>query len=542
MGVVGTGRGSAARRSSALPAPDAPLMAPTTSGRARRAPRRRGGRARGRSRSGSTRDRHRRAPRARRGGARRGRRPRCPGARARGARSRTTCAQSASSLEPQVRAEVDARPCRARRSSATSGAERPWGRATKTTSQPASARAWWARAQRRRRPRRATGRARRPACADVALRGRDGDVEVRVRGEVAQQLAADVARRPRHPHAHPPFYAYLCIELQAPHREHRGGQDGRCRGGAMVLFLALSVIWGLPYFLIRVAVQHGVDPATLVFLRTAPAAVDPPAPRRGARRAAAVLAGVALARRSTPSSHFGVPWLLMSNAEQHLTSSVTGMLVATVPLVAAVVARRTHPEERSAPARVAGLAPRRPRRGPPRRLRRGGLQLGVDRRDGRRRRRLRVRPGHHLAAPRGPPGDRRRRLRRDGRRPRLHPLRRHAPAGRTSPGRSSGRSRSSPSSARRCAFLVMFELISEIGPSRMVVVTYLNTAVAVVLGVERRSASRSPTGSLLGFPLIIVGSVLATRRPRRRSAKCRRQPSPTPRRSWRRASRSALPR
>ena len=122
----------------------------------------------------------------------------------------------------------------------------------------------------------------------------------------------------------------------------------------VVLFLAMSVIWGLPYLLIRVAVQHGVDPATLVFLRTAGAAVIlvPVAVRAGALRP------VLLRWRWLvlyAFVHFGVPWLLMSSAEQHLTSSVTGMLVAAVPLVAVVVARWSHPEDRVGPARVAGL-------------------------------------------------------------------------------------------------------------------------------------------------------------------------------------------
>jgi drug/metabolite transporter (DMT)-like permease len=122
----------------------------------------------------------------------------------------------------------------------------------------------------------------------------------------------------------------------------------------VVLFLVLSVFWGVPYLMIRVAVRHGVDPGTLVFLRTAPAALIllPLAWRAGA------LAPVLARWRWLvvySFVHFGVPWLLMSSAEQHLSSSVTGMLVATVPLVAAVIALRTHPEERFGPARVLGL-------------------------------------------------------------------------------------------------------------------------------------------------------------------------------------------
>jgi len=59
------------------------------------------------------------------------------------------------------------------------------------------------------------------------------------------------------------------------------------------------------------------------------------------------------------------------------------------------------------------------------------------------------------------------------------------------------------------AFLVFFELVREVGATRSVVVTYLNTAIAVVLGI---TFLREPlTASILaGFPLVLIGSVLAT--------------------------------
>jgi drug/metabolite transporter (DMT)-like permease len=306
----------------------------------------------------------------------------------------------------------------------------------------------------------------------------------------------------------------------------------------LVLFLALSVMWGMPYVLIREAVQNGVDPGTLVFLRTAPAAVIllPLAWRAGALPAV-------LARWRWlvvyAFVHFGVPWLFMSNAEQHLSSSVTGMLVATVPLLAAVVALRTHPEERFGPSRIAGLAL-------------GALGVGLL-------------VGFDVAGSNwvwiaamgvvivgytlGPV---------------IISLRlgglqgigvvacavtvvalAYAPYGVTH--MPSHLSWSVIGSivlltlvCTAGAFLVMFELIGEVGPSRMVVVTYLNTAVAVLLGVAILGESLTK-GIVLGFPLIIAGSFLATRRPQLVSAA-----SPTaassPRRSWRRASRSALPR
>jgi drug/metabolite transporter (DMT)-like permease len=50
------------------------------------------------------------------------------------------------------------------------------------------------------------------------------------------------------------------------------------------------------------------------------------------------------------------PWLLLSYAETHLSSSLTGLLVACVPFVAAVIARLTGDEDRLTPVRVLGMA------------------------------------------------------------------------------------------------------------------------------------------------------------------------------------------
>jgi len=59
------------------------------------------------------------------------------------------------------------------------------------------------------------------------------------------------------------------------------------------------------------------------------------------------------------------------------------------------------------------------------------------------------------------------------------------------------------------AFLVMFALIAEAGPARMSLITYLNPVVAVALGALILSEPIT-IGLLLGFPLIILGSVLGT--------------------------------
>jgi len=68
------------------------------------------------------------------------------------------------------------------------------------------------------------------------------------------------------------------------------------------------------------------------------------------------------------------------------------------------------------------------------------------------------------------------------------------------------------------AFLVFFALIAEAGPARATVITYINPAVAITLGVLLLNEPFT-AGMAIGFPLVIVGSILATARGRhRRSA------------------------
>ena len=61
------------------------------------------------------------------------------------------------------------------------------------------------------------------------------------------------------------------------------------------------------------------------------------------------------------------------------------------------------------------------------------------------------------------------------------------------------------------AFLVFFALIGEVGPVRATVITYVNPAVAAVLGVMILN-ERFTLGMAVGFVLVLAGSVLATRR------------------------------
>jgi drug/metabolite transporter (DMT)-like permease len=64
------------------------------------------------------------------------------------------------------------------------------------------------------------------------------------------------------------------------------------------------------------------------------------------------------------------------------------------------------------------------------------------------------------------------------------------------------------------AFLVFFALIAEVGPARATVITYVNPAVAIVLGALVLNEPLT-LGMAIGFPLVILGSYLGTMRGRK---------------------------
>jgi len=99
----------------------------------------------------------------------------------------------------------------------------------------------------------------------------------------------------------------------------------------------MGVVWGVPYLLIKVAVGE-VTPAMVVFVRTGLGALLllPFAFRSGGLR---VLRGHWRAVVAFAVLEIVGPWILLSNAERTLSSSMTGLLVATVPILAVVVAR-----------------------------------------------------------------------------------------------------------------------------------------------------------------------------------------------------------
>lgn len=103
-----------------------------------------------------------------------------------------------------------------------------------------------------------------------------------------------------------------------------------------LLFASLGIIWGIPYLFIKIAVAE-LSPEFLVLARTviAAALLLPIAARH--RAIAPVL------RRWKPLLAFALfeivlAWYFINAAEQTLSSSTVGLLLATIPLVAMVVA------------------------------------------------------------------------------------------------------------------------------------------------------------------------------------------------------------
>ncbi|MBA2296844.1 MAG: DMT family transporter, partial [Actinobacteria bacterium] len=115
------------------------------------------------------------------------------------------------------------------------------------------------------------------------------------------------------------------------------------RRGA-VLFAAMCVIWGIPYLLIRVAVEE-LSPATLVLARTVVAALLL-LPIAAFRRELRVLLPYWVPLLAFAAIEIAVPWVLLGVAEQEISSSLTGLLLAAVPIVGVVIARTTGVRER----------------------------------------------------------------------------------------------------------------------------------------------------------------------------------------------------
>ncbi len=272
-----------------------------------------------------------------------------------------------------------------------------------------------------------------------------------------------------------------------------------------VLFLAMSVIWGIPYLMIRVAVEE-ISPGTLVFLRTGLAALllVPIAAARGE-------VGAALVRWRWlvvfTAIEIAIPWVLLASAETHVSSSLAALIIAGVPLVGAAIVRASG--ERLGRSNLAGLLVGLAGVGAIVGTEIGGsatafLELGAVA--------VCYAVGPIILA------------RYLDEAPALAVVAvslgiaalAYAPVAAFSPpdGMLSGRVIASVLGlAFLCtalAFLLFFALIAEIGPVRATVITYVNPAVAAIAGVTILDETFT-TGMGVGFVLVLVGSFFATR-------------------------------
>jgi drug/metabolite transporter (DMT)-like permease len=123
---------------------------------------------------------------------------------------------------------------------------------------------------------------------------------------------------------------------------------------AWLLFAAVSVVWGVPYFFIKVAVDADVPPGFVAWSRVAlgAALLMPLAARRGALRGLGEHRG---AIGAYAACEVIVPFTLISVGEQAVSSSLTAILIASMPLMVALLSVRFASEDRPTGVRLAGL-------------------------------------------------------------------------------------------------------------------------------------------------------------------------------------------
>ena len=278
----------------------------------------------------------------------------------------------------------------------------------------------------------------------------------------------------------------------------------------LLLFVAMSVVWGIPYLLIRVAVAE-ISPGMLVFARTA--------------LATAILLPIALLRVDLRSVlrhwpwvvafaliEIAVPWVMLFAAEQRISSSLAGLLVAGVPLVGATIAAVVGGPDRVGRRQLVGLL-----------IGFAGVAAiaGGDFEVGNATALLQVAVvvvcyalgpfilSHRLVG-----------VSSLG----IMALSLSLTALLYAPVAIVDWPATPPSQAALAsiailavvctavALLLFAALIGEVGPVRATVITFVNPAVAAVLGVLILEETLTPA-MLLGFALAIAGSTLATRRP-----------------------------
>jgi len=279
------------------------------------------------------------------------------------------------------------------------------------------------------------------------------------------------------------------------------------------LFIVLGVVWGMPYLLIRIAVET-IDPLVVAGSRTLIGAL--------------LLLPLALHRNALAPAfrnwkwllaftliEITIPWVLLGHAETRLNSSTAGLLIAIVPLFAAIIVTRLGHEKLEG-RRLLGLGlgfagvallvgldidlhdwlavlativvalcyavgpiivDRKLKNAPPLGMITGSMILAT----------LIYLPIM----------------------PFLWPTQFTAAAVSSVVGLGV--------LCTALAFIAFFALIAEVGASRATVITYVNPAVAIILGALVLHEPLT-TGMMIGFPLVLIGSFLGTTRSRAAAA------------------------
>ena len=274
-----------------------------------------------------------------------------------------------------------------------------------------------------------------------------------------------------------------------------------------ILFISLGLLWGMPYLLIRIAVVE-LDPLIVAVGRTfigalllLPLALHRNALAPAFRKWKWLLAFTLI--------EISIPWVLLGHAETRINSSTAGLLIAVVPLFAAIIVTRLG-HERLEARRILGLV-----------IGFAGVALLVG---------LDIHFSDFLAVGAtivvslcyaiGP-------IiidRKLGDVPAMGVIAAslivatliYAPLvpflwPQEVSLQSAGSVVGLGVLCTAVAFIVFFALIAEVGPARATVITYVNPAVAIVLGALVLQEPLT-LGMAIGFPLVIIGSILGTSR------------------------------
>lgn len=276
-------------------------------------------------------------------------------------------------------------------------------------------------------------------------------------------------------------------------------------------FVTLGITWGLPYFFIKLAVRE-LSPFDVAWARITLAAIVllPIAWRRGALRA---LAAHKRAIVAFALVEFAIPFSAISLGERWIPSSVTAILIATVPLTLALISRFFGVHERLGAVRLAGLAVGLAGvivlvgfgalSGP---LAWAGVACVLIATIGYAIGPLIVQRHLHSVDAIGPVAGSLSVASLLLLVPAMLSLPRHPPSA-----MALGAVAILGLACTALSMLVMFYLVKSAGAARASIVTYINPAVAALLGMALLD-ERLGVGGTAGFGLILLGSWLATRR------------------------------